>query len=507
MENKTSLKDKNIMIKLEGINKYYQSGDERVHALKNISLELPYQGLVFVLGQSGCGKSTLLNILGGLDRPEEGRILIEGADFSKFTTAEHNNYLNSYLGFVFQEYNILKDLNLFDNISLPLEMQNVERKEIKRRTNEIIEMVGLSELKKRKINQLSGGQRQRIAIARALIKNPKLIIADEPTGNLDSVTGATIFDLLKKLSEDRLILVVTHDEESAYKYGDRIIKIEDGTLVEDYNAPFTENNANPLLPPTIDESIEIVKVESRKLKQQKESENLTLTKVTAPIKTILKLAFKNINNKKFRFILMMLICALSLTFFSFTIELSNDTIRQNVYTSIDNDYLYANLLAKADLPDGYIKSSIYDDYIGTNLPAGSYNDVKNAVPDLNIHEYQAVSISFIKDNDNRLINNFYTGEIEYLTRYEKTNTYNLLAGRTPIDGSHEIMITDYIATMFEHFSIFNEKNDYTKYIGKKIKLAANQEYTICGVVNTNFEDYTYLARPYPPSIVAISPVT
>ena len=133
MENKTSLKNKNIMIKLENINKYYQSGDEKVHALKNISLELPYQGLVFVLGQSGCGKSTLLNILGGLDKPEVGRILIEGADFGKFTTAEHNNYLNSYLGFVFQEYNILKDLNLFDNIALPLEMQNVERKEIKRR--------------------------------------------------------------------------------------------------------------------------------------------------------------------------------------------------------------------------------------------------------------------------------------------------------------------------------------------------------------------------------------
>ena len=100
------------MIKLENINKYYQSGDERVHALKNINLELPYKGLVFILGQSGCGKSTLLNVLGGLDKPEEGRILIEGADFSKFSTSDHNNYLNSYLGFIFQEYNILKDLKI-----------------------------------------------------------------------------------------------------------------------------------------------------------------------------------------------------------------------------------------------------------------------------------------------------------------------------------------------------------------------------------------------------------
>ena len=258
----TSLKERNVMIKLENINKYYQSGDERVHALKNINLELPYKGLVFILGQSGCGKSTLLNVLGGLDKPEEGRILIEGADFSKFSTSDHNNYLNSYLGFIFQEYNILKDLNLYDNIALPLEMQHVDKKEIKRRTNEIIDLVGLTELKKRKINQLSGGQRQRIAVARALIKNPKLIIADEPTGNLDSVTGATIFDLLKSLSKDRLIVIVSHDEESAYKYGDRIIKIEDGTLIEDIDYPFDGENTNPLLTFNGYEDVEVQKVES-----------------------------------------------------------------------------------------------------------------------------------------------------------------------------------------------------------------------------------------------------
>ena len=145
--------DLSYLVKLEGVNKYYQSGDEKVHALKDISLELPKSGLVFVLGQSGCGKSTLLNILGGLDKPDAGRILIEGADFSKFTSANLNDYLNSYLGFIFQEYNILKDLNLYDNIALPLEMQNVNKKEIKKKTLEIIDQVGLSALKKRKINQ------------------------------------------------------------------------------------------------------------------------------------------------------------------------------------------------------------------------------------------------------------------------------------------------------------------------------------------------------------------
>ena len=423
----------NYLVKLEGINKYYQSGDEKVHALKNISLELPKTGLVFVLGQSGCGKSTLLNILGGLDKPDEGRILIEGADFSKFTTANLNDYLNSYLGFIFQEYNILKDLNLYDNIALPLEMQNVNKKEIKKKTLEIIDQVGLSALKKRKINQLSGGQRQRIAVARALIKDPKMIIADEPTGNLDSVTGETIFELLKKLSENRLVLIVTHDEESAYRFGDRIIKIEDGQLVEDIVSPFTENDKQPLLPPVVDESFVLSKVVStRNRDDKKEKGVLKLTKVSTPIATSIKLAFKNINHKKFRFILMTLICALSLAFFSFTIELNDDPIRQNVYTSVDNNYLYADLLEKSELPEDYVKNSIYDDYIGTQLPNNSYETIKEKIPSLTVHEYKNVSVNYADHSSQ--VDSFFTGELSYLTKFDSRNSYKLLYGRIPVEG-------------------------------------------------------------------------
>ena len=477
------------LIKLEKVNKYYQSGDERIHALKDISLELPAQGLIFVLGESGCGKSTLLNLLGGLDKPEEGRILIEGADFLKFTSGELNNYLNSYLGFVFQEYNILKDLNLYDNIALPLEMQHISPKEIKERTNTIIDLVGLSELKKRKINQLSGGQRQRIAVARALIKNPKMIIADEPTGNLDSVTSATIFELLKNLSKDRLVLIVSHDEESAFLYGDRVIRIEDGMLVEDISAPFGESNHNALLPPTIDETLPIVKVESRKrVTSNDSSDALVLTKVSTPIKTSAKLALKNINHKKFRFILMTLICALSLAFFSFTLELNSDKIRENVYTSVDNGYLYADLLQKSELPADYVKTSIYDDYIGTSLGAGTYDQVKADMPDLTVHQYQSVNIP-VASNRN-LINGFYSGEIEYLSRFDTTNNYHLLAGRKIEDGYHEIMITDYLISMFKYFGIYQEAENYSDYIGRTLKLATDQEYKIVGIIDTNYEKYT-----------------
>ena len=222
------------MIKIENVNKYYYSGSEKIHAVRNFNVTLPDKGLVFILGPSGSGKSTLLNLLGGLDSPDEGKIWIEDKDLTKLSNKEKIAYLNSYLGFVFQEYNILKDLTLIENISLPLEIQGVKRKERKQLIEKVLEDVELTGLEKRKVTELSGGQKQRIAIARAVIKNPKLIIADEPTGNLDSETSTKIFELFKKLSEDRLIIIVTHDEESALLYNDILIRItpDGGTTYE-----------------------------------------------------------------------------------------------------------------------------------------------------------------------------------------------------------------------------------------------------------------------------------
>ena len=222
------------MIKIENVNKFYYSGSEKIHAVRNFDVTLPDKGLVFILGPSGSGKSTLLNLLGGLDSPDEGKIWIEDKDLTTLSRKEKTAYLNSYLGFVFQEYNILKDLTLIENISLPLEIQGVSRKERKKLIEKVLEDVELTGLEHRKVSELSGGQKQRIAIARAVIKDPKLIIADEPTGNLDSETSTKIFELFKKLSEDRLIIIVTHDEESALQYNDILIRItpDGGTTYE-----------------------------------------------------------------------------------------------------------------------------------------------------------------------------------------------------------------------------------------------------------------------------------
>lgn len=224
------------MIILKNVNKYYQTGGERIHAIRNLTVTFPNTGLVFILGPSGSGKSTLLNLLGGLDLPDDGEIWIEDKELSTFTKSERTNYLNSYLGFVFQEYNILKDLSLKENITLPLEIQGYSRKKIKEKFKAIIKDVDLIGLEKRKVHQLSGGQKQRIAIARALIKDPKLIIADEPTGNLDSETSHNIFNLFKKLANDRLVIIVTHDEESAIEFADMIVRISpDGDSLKEVN--------------------------------------------------------------------------------------------------------------------------------------------------------------------------------------------------------------------------------------------------------------------------------
>ena len=213
------------MIKLVNVNKYYNSGTEKIHAVRDFNVTFPEKGLAFILGPSGSGKSTLLNLLGGLDLPDSGEIWIDDCNLAKMSKRERTAYLNSYLGFVFQEYNILKDLSLSENISLPLEIQGIKHKVRKELQKKVINQVGLAGLEKRKVSELSGGQKQRIAIARAVIKNPQLIIADEPTGNLDSETSTTIFELFKELSKERLIIIVTHDEESALLYNDMLIRI------------------------------------------------------------------------------------------------------------------------------------------------------------------------------------------------------------------------------------------------------------------------------------------
>ena len=220
------------MIEIKNIVKtYHPKKGDKVVTLSDVSVKFPETGLVFILGKSGSGKSTLLNVLGGLDTADSGEIIIKGKSSKDFSQSDFDSYRNTYLGFVFQEYNILEDFNVGANVALALKLQG--RKATDEEINEILEEVDLAGFGKRKPNELSGGQKQRVAIARALVKNPEIIMADEPTGALDSNTGIQVFDTLKKLSENKLVLVVSHDRDFAEKYGDRVIELKDGKIISD----------------------------------------------------------------------------------------------------------------------------------------------------------------------------------------------------------------------------------------------------------------------------------
>ena len=220
------------MLSVRNLRKVYKSGKaEDVVALDGVSIDFPETGFVFLLGKSGSGKSTLLNAIGGLDKFDGGEIIIKGKSSADFSQSDFDSYRNTFIGFIFQEYNILENFTVAKNLALALELQG--KKADHREVMRLLEQVEMQDYAKRKPNQLSGGQKQRVAIARALIKNPEIIMADEPTGALDSNTGKQVMDTLKELSKSKLIIVVSHDREFAEQYGDRIIELKDGRILQD----------------------------------------------------------------------------------------------------------------------------------------------------------------------------------------------------------------------------------------------------------------------------------
>ncbi len=219
------------MIKLDNIKKVFRTDDVETWALQNVSLEVKEGEFVAIMGPSGCGKSTLLNILGLIDNPTEGTYLLNGTDVSRMQENERTELRKGTIGFVFQSFNLIEELNVMENIELPLLYMGIPRSERRRRVNEIMERVGIAHRAKHFPCQLSGGQQQRVAIARAVIPSPKIILADEPTGNLDSRNGREVMDLLAELHrEGTTIIMVTHSQHDA-NYADRIVNLFDGQVV------------------------------------------------------------------------------------------------------------------------------------------------------------------------------------------------------------------------------------------------------------------------------------
>ena len=233
------------MLQLRNIKKDYKVADTTVHALKGISLDFRESEFVAILGHSGCEKTTLLNIVGGLDRFTSGDLLIDGRSTRQFTDADWDAYRNHSVGFVFQSYNLIPHQTVLSNVELALTISGVPGAERRRRAEEALQKVGLGDQLQKKPNQLSGGQMQRVAIARALVNSPDILLADEPTGALDTETSIQIMELLKEIAQDRLIIMVTHNPELAEQYASRIIRLKDGLITDDSD-PITEETAeNP----------------------------------------------------------------------------------------------------------------------------------------------------------------------------------------------------------------------------------------------------------------------
>ncbi len=225
------------MLVLKDIVKDYKTGDTAVRALKGVNINFRENEFVAILGPSGCGKTTLLNLIGGLDRYSSGDLFINGKSTKHFTDGDWDTYRNHSIGFVFQSYNLIQHQTVLSNVELALTLSGVSKKERRRRAIEALEKVGLGEQIHKKPNQMSGGQMQRVAIARALINDPDILLADEPTGALDSETSVQIMDILKEISKEKLIIMVTHNPDLAYEYSNRIIRFLDGEVIDDSN-PF-----------------------------------------------------------------------------------------------------------------------------------------------------------------------------------------------------------------------------------------------------------------------------
>ena len=378
------------MLKLKNITKDYDTASSKVQALKGININFRKSEFVSILGQSGCGKTTLLNIIGGLDHYTTGDLIINGKSTKKFKDRDWDAYRNYSVGFVFQSYNLIQHQNILSNVELALTLSGVSKKERTKRAIEALEQVGLKEQIHKKPNQLSGGQMQRVAIARALVNNPDIILADEPTGALDTKTSVQIMEILKKISKDKLIIMVTHNPELAEKYSSRVIKILDGVITDDSN-PYEG----------IDE------------KEEKENKKL---RTSMSFFTALSLSLNNLMTKKGRTILTAFAGSIGIIGIALILSLSSGV--QNYIKKVEEDTLseYPLTIAKESVDTSAMLTALMDEekpeeerendkIYSRNIMTKMISSVSQKVTTNNIQElkkYLEEENNVIKENSNAI---------------------------------------------------------------------------------------------------------
>lgn len=540
------------MIEIKNLVKtYHPKKGVPVNAVNNINLKIEETGLVFILGKSGSGKSTLLNLLGGLDKYDNGDIIIKGKSTRDFSQSNFDSYRNTFVGFIFQEYNILDDFSVGANIALAIELQG--RKASEHEVNKILDILDLKGFANRRPNELSGGQKQRIAIARALVKEPDIILADEPSGALDSETGKQIFETLKRLSKDKLVLVVSHDRETAEIYGDRIIELADGNIINDIKKVSGTNNnkANLILDKDdglivkegykltesdlaminsyLEEHKKLNIVSKKKLDSKnsddqehfvKTENNLSIKdypeefkmiKSKLPFKMAFKMGASGLNHKKFRLLFTIILSLVAFTLFAVADSMAaynkeDATINSIMDGKVSNASFTKQWEGEVDYGDySYIEKltiNLNDEDINklNQDLQGTYKGVYNKF----INEYESINFSSSLLENTQSI--YYTATTPGFIEYSNNELSELgftIVGNLPTNDN-EIAITDYI---FEHFKTYgyndnietinasniNNPNDI---IGKTINLKSwsinlDDNFTITGIVDTKFNNSRY----------------
>ncbi len=528
------------MLQIKNLTKIYKpKKGQPVIALDGVSLTFPQKGMVFLLGKSGSGKSTLLNLLGGLDSFDKGEILISGQKTDRFRGKDFDSYRNTLIGFIFQEYNVLEEFTVGANIALALELQG--KRATDEEINGILAQVDLTGFGNRRPNELSGGQKQRVAIARALVKNPKIIMADEPTGALDSATGRQILDTLKKLSREKLVIVVSHDREFAENYADRIIELADGKVISDVEfeeAPqafeeygITYGEGEILVPGTYrltEEDREqinaylaameegetlVIRSRARLRKRRKTEEKevftapLSLIRSKLPMKAAFRIGIGALKHKKFRLVLTILLSCVAFGLFGLADTFgAYDHITTCIESLQDSRITYASVQRREKV---WQKNGDKDEYYmtdGGRLHESELSDIKEKtgvamegvfIPyhaDLNFSHHYDEKAEFTK-SDMHIYPYAFNGFSAFKEEVLKGMDMPLVAGRMP-QGKNEAVISTYICETFMigGFAVTDENGKITfeKIVSEKDMLGkvltlAGEDYTVVGVVKSGFD--------------------
>ena len=483
--------ERKIMLELKKINKSYQTGDFVQQALKNVSIEFKKNEFVAILGPSGSGKTTLLNIIGGLDRYDTGDLIINQKSTKDFKDRDWDAYRNNCIGFVFQSYNLIGHIDILQNVEMGMTLSGVSSKERKKRAIEVLTRVGLKDHLHKKPNQLSGGQMQRVAIARALANDPDIILADEPTGALDSKTSVQIMNLIQEIAKDKLVIMVTHNPELAHEYASRVIEMKDGEVVSD----------------------------SRKGRSKKEdTEPYTIRKTSMSFLTALHLSLNNIRTKKGRTLLTAFASSIGIIGIALILSLSNGFDRQigifeqNTLSSLPivvsrqsvdlteetmnqlQDDMYSS---EADYPDiDYVipTETMMDEYTHENKITEEYVDyVEKLNPDsvAGISYTYALGLNLLQKVDDKvvLLNSQDLGiqSMPHTLSDDATGYmdlhYDVLAGKFAEEKDEIVLVVDsknqVSKDILEALGITSEDNiSFDTILNSTIKLAYNDDYYV-----------------------------